>query len=192
VSWPTSTNASLQNLNIVRQHGVLIPAASSHNVNDSINDNINVPIQQSTSTAPVPDVAPAAQTIRRKIAIPRPRFAQQPVAHQAIDRPIAMLLPRRRVARLRPQFEFVDVKMTDRPAIDVANTLEKITAAMGKLAMYPRRAADEPLDGKSAYKKRRITSGDVEMPVPWHFSQAQFAVFDPTHAKPGFGMISRA
>jgi hypothetical protein len=178
----------LQNLNIVRQHGVPIPAASSSDVNV----NINVPVQQSTSTAPAPDVAPAARTIRRKNSIPRTRLAQQPVAHQAIDWPIAMLRPRRRIARLRPQFEFVDVKMTDRPAKDIAKTLEKITRAMGKLAMYPRRAADEPLDGNSAYKKRRITSEDVEMPVPWHFSQAQFAVLDPAHAKPGFGMISRA
>jgi hypothetical protein len=178
----------LQNLNIVRQHGVPIPAASSSDVND----NINVTVQQSTITAPVPDVAPATRTIRRKMAIPRPRLAQQPVAYQAIDRPIAMLRPRRRVARLRPQFEFVDVKMTDHPAIDVAKTLEEITGAMGKLAMYPRRAAEEPLDGNSAYKRRRITSVDVEMPVPWHFSQAQFAVFDPAHAKPGFGMIPRA
>jgi hypothetical protein len=50
--------------NIVGQHGVPVPASSNN-----VNENINVPVQQSTSTALLPYAVSVATD--RKISIPR-------------------------------------------------------------------------------------------------------------------------
>jgi hypothetical protein len=68
-------------------------------------------------------------------------------------------------------------------------------AAPGNLSVHGKRAG-----GSLAQpgKRRKMESSEYLVveedfsPAPWHFSQAQFAVFDLAHVKPGFGMIPRA